>query len=110
MKPRKKAPGVEFELDKVRELEQQLKRLESRNKHFCHVLAEQRVDRSSMLPPMGVIKKQERIKRLEEQLVTRSQVANIRREQSRGFAGFLLFSTIAAALVWWGLSLMQSIP
>lgn len=110
MKPRKKAPGVEFELDEVRELELQLKQLESRNKHFCHVLAEQRIDRSSMLPPMGVFKKQERIKQFEQQLFTRSQVANIRREQSRGFAGFVLFSTIAAALVWWGLSLMQTVP
>jgi hypothetical protein len=109
MKPRNKAPGVESELDQLREIEQQLKRLEVRNKRFFAHMAEQRVDQSRMLPPMKAIQDRQRRKHLEQQLATRGELANIRRDQARSLAGFFLLSILAAVLVCWGISLMRGI-
>jgi hypothetical protein len=45
--------------------------------------------------------------RQHEQLVSRGEVANVRRDQNQGLLLLLLLLAATAALVWWGLQLMR---
>jgi hypothetical protein len=96
----------EFELDEVlvkqQELENRLKAYERSQKE----IERSRAERECTIPPLDEIG--ERMRRLEhEQTVSRGEVANIRRDQNQGLLLLFLLLTATAALVWWGLRLMQ---
>jgi hypothetical protein len=96
----------DLELSKLRETEQELLQ---RQKEFAEIprrLAMELKERESTMPPLAEI--EERRRRNEhEQIVSRGEVANILRDQSRSFMLLILLLTATGSLIWWGVKLMQ---
>lgn len=96
----------ELELDQIREAEQQLLQREREFAENKKKIAWERTERENMMPPLDEI--QARIQRKHhEQIVSRGEVANVRRDQNRSLMMLLLLITATCTLVWWGLKLMQ---
>ncbi len=96
----------DLELDQIRETEQHLLQREREFAENRKRIAQERIERESTMPPLDEI--QVRIQRKQhEEIVSRGEVANVRRDQSRSL--LLLFLLVAATctLVWWGVKLMQ---
>ena len=96
----------DLELSKLRETEQELL---LRQKEFAEIpdrIAKERKERECTMPPLPEI--EERRRRNEhEQIVSRGEVANILRDQSRSFMLLILLLTATGSLIWWGVKLMQ---
>lgn len=96
----------ELELDQLREAEQQLLQREREFAENRRKIAQERIERENMMPPLDEI--QARIQRKQhEQIVSRGEVANVRRDQNRSLLMLFLLVTATCTLVWWGLKLMQ---
>ena len=97
----------ELELDRIRETEQQLLQREREFSESRKRIAQERIERESTMPPLDEI--QVRIQRKQhEQVVSRGEVANVRRDQNRSLLLLLLLITATCTLVWWGVKLMQN--
>ena len=69
-------------------------------------LAQELKDRESTMPPLAEVA--DRTRRKEHELiVSRGQVANILRDQSRSVMLLVLLLTATGSLIWWGVKLMQ---
>lgn len=96
----------EEELTQLRETEGELER---RHKEFDEArrrIAQERIEMETTMPPLEEIQVRMRRKKHEE-TVSRGEVANIRRDQNRSLLLLVLLIAATAALVWWGLRLMQ---
>jgi len=104
--PRSKPLKEDQELDELRETEQQLL---LRQKEFAEIpkrLAAELKERETTMPPLAEI--EERRRRIEhDQIVSRGEVTNILRDQSRSFMLLVLLLAATASLIWWGVKLMQ---
>ncbi|GAA5115663.1 hypothetical protein JIN84_20105 [Luteolibacter yonseiensis] len=104
--PRSPLLKEDLELSELRETEQQLL---LRQKEFAEIpkrLAKELKERESTMPPLAEI--EERRRRIEhDQIVSRGEVANILRDQSRSFVLLVLLVTATGSLIWWGVKLMQ---
>lgn len=96
----------ELELNQLREDEQQLLQLQKQCADIPRKLALELKERECTMPPLAEIEER-RLRRQHEEIVSRGQVANILRGQSRSL--LLLLSLLAATgtLIWWGVKLMQ---
>jgi prefoldin subunit 5 len=96
----------ELELDEVltkqQELQNRLKEFERNQREIERTRAEN----ERTIPPLSEITEREKW-RQHEQLVSRGEVANVRRDQNQGLLLLFLLITATCALVWWGLRLMQ---
>lgn len=96
----------EIELDEVaarqKELEDRLREFERNRRE----IERNRAERECTIPPLDEISEREKW-RQHEQLVSRGEVANVRRDQNQGLLLLMLLLAATAALVWWGLRLMQ---
>jgi prefoldin subunit 5 len=96
----------ERELDEVltkqQELQNRLKEFERNQRE----IERSRAENERTIPPLREISEREKW-RQHEQLVSRGEVANVRRDQNQGL--LLLFLLVAAtcSLIWWGFRLMQ---
>jgi hypothetical protein len=96
----------DLELDQLRETEQRLMQREREFAESRQRIAQERIERESMMPPLDEI--QVRMQRKQhEQIVSRGEVANVRRDQNRSLILLILLITATCTLVWWGLKLMQ---
>jgi hypothetical protein len=96
----------ELELSEIRETEEQLRRKEREYAEIPRRIAQEIKDRESTMPPMPEI--MERAARIRhEQTVSRGEVSNILRDQSRSTMLLLLLIAATSALIWWGIKLMQ---
>lgn len=96
----------ELELDQLRETEQQLMQREREFSENRKRIAQERIDRENMMPPLDEI--QARILRKQhEQIVSRGEIANVRRDQNRSLMMLLLLICATCTLIWWGVKLMQ---
>ena len=96
----------ELELDQLRETEQHLLQREKEFAENRRRIAQERIERESMMPPLDEI--QVRIQRKQhEQIVSRGEVANVRRDQNRSLMLLFLLITTTCTLIWWGMQLMQ---
>jgi prefoldin subunit 5 len=96
----------ELELDEV--LNKQLE-LQSKMKEFERSQREierTRAESERTIPPLREITERERW-RQHEQLVSRGEIANVRRDQNQGLLLLLLLISATCALIWWGFRLMQ---
>jgi prefoldin subunit 5 len=96
----------ELELDEV--LNKQLE-LQSKMKEFERSQREierTRAESERTIPPLREITERERW-RQHEQLVSRGEIANVRRDQNQGLLLLFLLITATSTLIWWGLRLMQ---
>jgi adenylosuccinate lyase len=103
---RRKLLKEDQELNELLLTEQQLL---LRQKEFAEIpkkLALELKERECTMPPLAEIADRER--RIQhESIVSRGQVNNILRDQNRSLLLLFLLMTATAALVWWGLKLMQ---
>jgi len=96
----------ELELDEVLARQQELrKRLQEFERNRSEI-ERTRAERECTIPPLDEIHERQRW-RQHEQLVSRGEVANVRRDQNQGVLLLLLLLAATASLVWWGLRLMQ---
>lgn len=96
----------DLELSQIRELEQQLL---LRQKEYAEIpkrLAQELKDRESTMPPLAEIEDRRRRKE-HDMIVSRGEVSNILRDQTRSFLLLILLVTATGSLIWWGLKLMQ---
>lgn len=66
----------------------------------------ERNDVSMTLPPSELVQEADK-RKAHDELVSRKQDRNIRREQRSGILLFLLLIAAAATLIWWALRLMK---
>ena len=96
----------ELELDALRETEEELRRREQEFAQIPRKLAEELRERECTMPPLAEIA--DRRRQIEhDQIVSRGQVSNILRDQSRSFLLLLLLLAATGSLIWWGIKLMQ---
>jgi hypothetical protein len=96
----------DLELDQLREAEQKLLKLQQEFLQIPKKLAQEQKERESTMPPLAEI--EERRRRNEhDQLVSRGQVANIQRDQSRSLLLLFLLIIATGTLIWWGIQLMH---
>jgi hypothetical protein len=104
--PRSTLLKEDLELTELRETEQQLL---LRQKEYAEIpkrLAQEAKERECTMPPLAEI--EERRRRIEhDQIVSRGEVTNILRDQSRSFMLLVLLLTATGSLIWWGVKLMQ---
>jgi adenylosuccinate lyase len=96
----------DLELNQIRELEQQLL---LRQKEYAEIpkrLAQELKERESTMPPLAEIEDRRRRKE-HDMIVSRGEVSNILRDQTRSFLLLILLVTATSALIWWGLRVMQ---
>jgi non-ribosomal peptide synthetase component F len=96
----------DVELSQLREAEQQLLVMEQECAKIPWKLAQEQKERECTMPPLEEIEERRR-RRQHEEIVSRGQVANILRDQSRSFLLLLLLLTATGSLIWWGVKLMQ---
>jgi hypothetical protein len=103
---RTKMLNEELELNLLRETEQHLMQREKEFAENRRRIAQERIERECMMPPLDEI--QVRIQRKQhEQIVSRGEVANVRRDQNRSLMLLFLLITTTCTLIWWGMQLMQ---
>lgn len=103
---REKIFTEEHELDEVLARQQELRKRLAEFERNRVEIERNRAERECTIPPLDEIQDRER-HRQHEQLVSRGEIANVRREQNQGLLLLLLLLAATAALVWWGLRLMQ---
>ncbi len=96
----------DVELNQLREAEQQLLLLQKECAEIPRKLALELKERECTMPPLPEIEERPR-QRQHEDIVSRGQVTNILRDQSRSFLLLLLLLTATGSLIWWGVKLMQ---
>jgi hypothetical protein len=96
----------DLELDRLRETEQQLLEREREFAENQRRIAQERIERESMMPPLDEIQAR-MLRKQHEEIVSRGEIANVRRDQNRSLLLLLLLVTATCTLVWWGLKLMQ---
>lgn len=96
----------DLELNELRETEQQLRRRQKECAEIPKRIAQEIKDRESTMPPLDEIRERTARKR-HEQTVSRGEVSNVLRDQNRSLLLLVLLLAATAALVAWGLKLMQ---
>jgi hypothetical protein len=96
----------DFELNELRKAELELLLREQECANLPKKLAQEQRDRECMMPPLAEI--EERIlQRAHANMVSRGEVSNILREQNQSIVLLVSLAFSTAALIWWGLKLMQ---
>lgn len=94
------------ELNQLRETEQRLLLLQKECAEIPKRLALELKERECTMPPLAEIADRMR-RKAHENTVSRGEAANILRGQNRSVMLVLLLLSATAALVWWGMKLMQ---
>jgi hypothetical protein len=96
----------DLELTQLLESQGELARRQREIDEARRRIAEERAEQERTIPPLEEI--QVRIRRRKhEEIVSRGEIANIRRDQNRSLMMLALLIAATASLVWWGLRLMQ---
>ncbi len=96
----------ELELVQLREAAQQLLQRERETAEHQKRIARERIEQAQTMPPLDEIQTRQKRKH-HEQIVSRGEVANIRRDQSRSLMMLFLLVAATCSLIWWGIQLMQ---
>lgn len=90
----------------MREAEQQLLVLEREYAQIPKKLAQELKERECTMPPLAEIEDRRR-QRVHEETVSRGEVSNILRDQTRSLMLTAMLLAATGALIWWGVRLMQ---
>jgi prefoldin subunit 5 len=96
----------ELELDEVLARQQELQNRLREFERNRQEIERSRAERECTIPPLDEISEREKW-RQHEQMVSRGEVANVRRDQNQSLLLLVLLLAATSALVWWGLRLMQ---
>jgi hypothetical protein len=97
----------DLELDSLARSEKDLIRRQRQLDEEAKRIQREKIESARTLPPSEEITLRAKMKEHHEMLMTRGEVANLRREQNNSLLLFLLLVAATAGLVWWGLQLMQ---
>jgi prefoldin subunit 5 len=98
----------ELELDEVLVKQQELQNRLKEFKRSQREIERSRAENERTIPPLREISERQRWRR-HEHLVSRGEVANVRRDQNQGLLLLLLLLTATCTLIWWGLQLMRGV-
>lgn len=79
---------------------------EKETSEYLKRIAEERVERETMIPPMEEIQIRER-EREHEVAVSRGEIANVRREHTRSLLVLILLIAAICTTLWWAISMMR---
>jgi hypothetical protein len=96
----------ELELDEVLMKQQELQNRMLEFERNQREIERTRAEDEATIPPLMEILERERTRQHQE-LVSRGEVANVRRDQNQGLLLLFLLLAATSALVWWGLQLMR---
>jgi hypothetical protein len=97
----------ELELDQLLATEQELRQRELEYAKNRQRIEQERIEQERTIPPLDEIEIRLKRKRQEE-IVSRGEVTNIRRDQSRSLMLLLLLLLATATMIWWGFELMKA--
>lgn len=97
----------DLELDSLARFEKDLILRQRQLDEEARRLQREKIESARTLPPSEEIMLRAKMKEHREMLMSRGEITNLRREQNSSFLMFLLLISATAALVWWGLQLMQ---
>jgi hypothetical protein len=95
------------ELDSLARSERELARRRRELDAEARRLESERIESACTLPPSDEIRLRCELRKHQQMLLTRGEVANLRREQNLGLLLLMLLVCATASLVWWGFRLMQ---
>ncbi len=96
----------ELELDELRETHQQLLLRQQEIAELPKRLEREQRERDCTMPPhQDIADREQRIRHMN--CVTRGEVTNVLRDQTRSFALLILLLAATGSLIWWGVKLMQ---
>ncbi len=96
----------DLELDEIRAAEEHLLQREKAFAENQSRIAHDLIEQERTIPPLDEI--HARTKRKQHELiVSRGEVANVRRDQARSLLMLILLVTTTCTLIWWGFKLMQ---
>jgi len=98
----------ELELDEVLVKQQELQNRMREFERSQREIERSRAENEATIPPLLEIMERERT-RQHEHLVSRGEVANVRRDQNQGLLLLFLLLAATSALIWWGLQLMRGV-
>lgn len=96
----------ELELDDLLMQQQELQNRMREFERSQREIERTRAENEATIPPLMEIMERERA-RQHEQMVSRGEVANVRRDQNQGLLLLFLLLAATCALIWWGLQLMR---
>lgn len=96
----------DLELRQLRQQDQELLRRQRECAAIPKKLAQELKDRECTMPPLAEIADRTRLKE-HDLIVSRGEVANILRDQTRSMLLIVLLLTATGSLVWWGIKLMH---
>lgn len=96
----------DLQLTELREAEQQLRLREKEYAEIPKRLALEIKERECTMPPLAEIMER-KARREHEEIVSRGEIANIQRVQTKSMTLLFLLLTATASLIWWGMRLMQ---
>lgn len=96
----------DLELRQLRQQDQDLSRRQQECAAIPKKLAQELKDRECTMPPLAEIAERTRSKE-HDLIVSRGEVANILRDQTRSVVLTFLLLTATGSLIWWGIKLMQ---
>ncbi len=96
----------DLQLIELRETEQKLRLREKECAEIPKRLALEIKDRDCTMPPLAEIIER-KARRAHEEIVSRGEIANIQRIQTKSMTLLFLLLTATASLIWWGMRLMQ---
>ena len=96
----------DLELRQLRQQDQELLRRQRECADIPKKLAQELKDRECTMPPLAEIADRTRLKE-HDLIVSRGEVANILRDQTRSMLLIVLLLTATGSLVWWGIKLMH---
>jgi hypothetical protein len=97
----------DLELDNMERVGTDLARRQIELAEQSRRLELEKIESARTLPPIEIVILRARMKAHDDMLATRGEVTNLRREQGGHLLLFLLLVSATAALIWWGLQLMQ---
>lgn len=98
----------ELELDDLLMQQQELQNRMREFERSQREIERTRAEDEATIPPLMEIMERER-SRQHEQMVSRGEVANVRRDQNQGLLLLFLLLAATSALIWWGLQLMRGV-
>ena len=96
----------DLQLNELREAEQQLRLREKEYAEIPKRLALEIKERECTMPPNPEIMER-KARREHEEIVSRGEVANYHRVQTKSMTLLFLLLAATASLIWWGMRLMQ---
>jgi hypothetical protein len=103
---RSKTPPEDPEMARIRKEQQELQLRAKVCADLPRQLAAEIRERERTMPPLQELADRETLIRHNE-IISRGQISNVHRDQNRSILLLLMLITATAALIWWGLRIMQ---